>query len=150
MTGAIPHGGRLAEARRAHPSAPTPWLDLSTGINPQGWRGDRASLESLGRLPDPADVRALEAVAAAAFGCDPARVVAVAGAEAGLRLLPTVLDTALGLPPQQWLDTALGKQLLLAQTGGHPLPQALQVAAGDATDDDEPGASSSRAVAAPR
>lgn len=94
MTGAIPHGGRLAEARRAHPSAPTPWLDLSTGINPEGWRRGRASMAALGRLPDPAEVAELEAAAAGFFGCDPARVVAVAGAEAGLRLLPSVLDTA--------------------------------------------------------
>ncbi len=94
MSGAIPHGGRLAQARRDHPSAPTPWLDLSTGINPQGWRRGRAVMAALGRLPDPAEVSALEAVAAGFFGCDPARVVAVAGAEAGLRLLPFVLDAA--------------------------------------------------------
>lgn len=94
MTGAIPHGGRLAEARRKHPSAPTPWLDLSTGINPEGWRRGRAPLAALARLPDPAEVAALEAAAAEFFGCDPARVVAVSGAEAGLRLLPSVLDTA--------------------------------------------------------
>ncbi len=91
MTGAIPHGGRLAEARRRHPSAPTPWLDLSTGINPEGWRGDRASQEALSRLPDPAEVAALESAGARAFGCDPAQVVAVGGAEAGLRLLPDLL-----------------------------------------------------------
>jgi cobalamin biosynthetic protein CobC len=28
------HGGRLGAARTAWPDAPTPWLDLSTGINP--------------------------------------------------------------------------------------------------------------------
>ena len=94
MSGAIPHGGRLAEARRKYPSAPTPWLDLSTGINPEGWRRGRASLATLARLPDPAEVAALEAAAAGLFGCDSARVVAVSGAEAGLRLLPSVLATA--------------------------------------------------------
>lgn len=94
MSGAIPHGGRLAEARREHPSAPTPWLDLSTGINPEGWRRGRAPLAALARLPDPEEVAALEAAAAGFFGCDPARVAAVAGAEAGLRLLPSVLDAA--------------------------------------------------------
>lgn len=94
MTDAIPHGGRLAEARGRYPSAPTPWLDLSTGINPEGWRRGRASMAALGRLPDPAEIAALEAAAAGFFGCDPSRVVAVAGAEAGLRLLPVVLDAA--------------------------------------------------------
>ncbi|CAN5189253.1 threonine-phosphate decarboxylase CobD [soil metagenome] len=94
MTGAIPHGGRLAKARADYPTAPTPWLDVSTGINPDGWRGRRAPLSALTVLPDPADTKALEAAAALAFGCDPDRVAAVPGAEAGLRLLPVLLDFA--------------------------------------------------------
>lgn len=65
-------------------------------------------------------------------------------------LLPTVLDTALGLSPQRWLDTDMAKQLLLAQTNGHPLPQAMHAASDDnVSDDDEAGAASSKAVAAP-
>lgn len=88
----IPHGGRLSKARGDHPLAPEPWLDLSTGINPQGWRGSRAPTQVLARLPDPADVAALEAEAAGMFGTLAERVVAVAGAEAGLRLLPMCLD----------------------------------------------------------
>jgi len=93
MAGAsVPHGGRLIAAQAAWPSAPRPWLDLSTGINPHGWRKGRASLDSLTRLPDPEETAALEATAAAAFGVDPERVAAVAGAEAGLRLLPSLLN----------------------------------------------------------
>lgn len=91
MTARIPHGGRLAQAQAEHPSAPSPWLDLSTGINPQGWRKGRAAMSELARLPDPADTAALEAAAAKAFGVEAGRVVAVAGAEAGLRLLPEML-----------------------------------------------------------
>lgn len=94
MAGPIPHGGRLAAARADHPLAPSPWLDLSTGINPDGWQGARASDAALTVLPDPADTAALEAAAASAFGCDPDRVAAVSGAEAGLRLLPGLLDVA--------------------------------------------------------
>lgn len=86
------HGGRLAAAMAAYPRAPRPWLDLSTGINPEPWRGPRAPYELLSRLPDPLRIAELEAAAAVAFGvADAARVVAVAGAEAGLRLLPRVL-----------------------------------------------------------
>lgn len=92
MTGAIPHGGRLARAQADYPSAPALWLDLSTGINPEGWRRGRPGLDSLSRLPDPADTLALEAAAAASFGVRPECVVAVAGAEAGLRLLPELID----------------------------------------------------------
>jgi cobalamin biosynthetic protein CobC len=82
------HGGRLAAARAAFPRAPSPWLDLSTGINPQPWSGPRATAADLARLPDPQDLAVLEAVAAAAFGVAPERVAAVPGAEAGLRNLP--------------------------------------------------------------
>lgn len=90
--GAYRHGGRLREATAAFPLAPTPWLDLSTGINPEPWRGARAGWSELSRLPDPADIADLERVAAAAFGvADPNRVLATAGVEAGLRLLPAVI-----------------------------------------------------------
>jgi cobalamin biosynthetic protein CobC len=74
------------------PDAPRPWLDLSTGINPEPWTGPRAPQDTLSRLPDPADLAALEAVAAHAFGIeDPRRVVATAGAEAGLRWIARLL-----------------------------------------------------------
>ncbi|WP_225896799.1 threonine-phosphate decarboxylase [Brevundimonas goettingensis] len=91
---ALFHGGRLAAARAEHPSAPEPWLDVSTGINPDGWRGVRAPTTALTVLPDPAETAALEAAAALAFGCEPDQVAAVPGAEAGLRLLPGLLDVA--------------------------------------------------------
>jgi cobalamin biosynthetic protein CobC len=83
------HGGRLADAKAAFASAPAPWIDLSTGINPCPWSGPRADTAALGRLPDPEETAALEAAAARAFGlADLGRVAAVPGAEAGLRLLP--------------------------------------------------------------
>jgi cobalamin biosynthetic protein CobC len=95
IIGAFRHGGRLREAMAAYPDAPRPWLDLSTGINPEPWAGQRAPADALRRLPDPAALAELEAAAARAFGVeDAARVVAVPGAEAALRLLPTLLDGA--------------------------------------------------------
>lgn len=88
---AVRHGGRLRDAQGAYPHAPTPWLDLSTGISPWAWSGPRASRADLQRLPDPADLLALERGAAAAFGVDPARVVATPGAEAAIGLLSATL-----------------------------------------------------------
>ena len=85
------HGGRLAAARGAFPDAPAPWLDLSTGINPRPHRARRADPAALRRLPDPEEVAALEAAAAAAFGVSPDRVAATPGTEAALRALPRVL-----------------------------------------------------------
>ncbi|KRA75517.1 threonine-phosphate decarboxylase [Caulobacter sp. Root656] len=86
------HGGRLGAARAAWPDAPTPWLDLSTGINPRPYPIPALGPETWSRLPDPESLRRLERIAAAAFGVeDPARVVAAAGSEALIRLLPRLL-----------------------------------------------------------
>jgi len=85
------HGGRLAAARVAFPAAPQTWLDLSTGINPRPYPAPRASLAERARLPDPQALQALEAIAARAFGAAPAKVVAVPGSEAAIRLLPELL-----------------------------------------------------------
>lgn len=85
------HGGRLAAARAAFPDAPAPWLDLSTGINPRPYPAPRAGAAAMRRLPDPEEVSELEAIAAGAFGVSRDRVVAIPGAEAGLRLLPRLL-----------------------------------------------------------
>jgi cobalamin biosynthetic protein CobC len=84
------HGGRLAAARAAYPRAPEPWLDLSTGVNPRAWRGPRASLAALARLPQPEEIARLEAIAAEAFGAPPECVVAAPGAEAAIRALPAL------------------------------------------------------------
>ena len=74
------HGGRLGAARTAWPDAPTPWLDLSTGINPCPYPVPALAPEAWSRLPDPMALQALERSAAQAFGVeDPARVVAAPG-----------------------------------------------------------------------
>lgn len=87
------HGGRLGAARTAFPDAPTPWLDLSTGINPHPYPVPVLAPEAWSRLPDPQSLRALEQAAATAFGVNDAeRVVAAAGSEALIRLLPRLLD----------------------------------------------------------
>uniref|UniRef100_B0SYB6 L-threonine-O-3-phosphate decarboxylase n=1 Tax=Caulobacter sp. (strain K31) TaxID=366602 RepID=B0SYB6_CAUSK len=86
------HGGRLGAARTAWPDAPTPWLDLSTGINPRPYPVPALAPETWSRLPDPQALRMLGQVAAMAFGvADPVRVVAAAGSEALIRLLPRLL-----------------------------------------------------------
>src|SRR5262245_52569764 len=86
------HGGRLSVARALQPDAPTPWIDLSTGINPRAYPAPRSSAAARARLPDPVQLASLERAAAAAFGVDdPARVVATAGTELALRLLPVAM-----------------------------------------------------------
>lgn len=86
------HGGRLCVARALHPDAPQPWIDLSTGINPKPYPAPRASAVARARLPEPAELQALKEIAARAFGVeDPERIVATAGSEAALRMMPYVL-----------------------------------------------------------
>jgi cobalamin biosynthetic protein CobC len=86
------HGGRLRAAMAAFPQAPAPWLDLSTGINPQPYPAPRAADAERARLPDPERLRELEAAAARAFGCAPERVLATPGEEAAIRLLACTLE----------------------------------------------------------
>jgi cobalamin biosynthetic protein CobC len=87
------HGGRLGVARSLFPDVPQPWIDLSTGINPRPYPAPRASQRARNRLPDPTELARLEALAADAFGVeDASRVVATAGTECALRLLPQIVN----------------------------------------------------------
>lgn len=81
------HGGALKRAMEAFPEAPTPWLDLSTGINPTPWPIPADLHVAWHRLPEMDEILALEAAAAAAFGVAAARVCAVPGTELALRSL---------------------------------------------------------------
>src|SRR4051812_9865552 len=86
------HGGRMNTARAVFPSAPLPWIDLSTGISPHPWPGART--DDLSALPDPEDIADLEKAAAAYFGCPDQPIAALPGADMGLRLLPHILKAS--------------------------------------------------------
>jgi cobalamin biosynthetic protein CobC len=87
------HGGRLDEAVARYPTAPQPWLDLSTGINPHLWSPPEGLVVDPAPLPATSALADLERAAARHFGVDPSRVAAVPGSEIALRLLG-----AIGLP----------------------------------------------------
>lgn len=91
MTGFSFHGGRLADAKAHFGTGNAPWIDLSTGINPQSWPGVGKLAIDWQALPDPGALGDLEAAAAACFGTDPAHVCAVPGTEIGLRMLGDIL-----------------------------------------------------------
>ena len=85
------HGGGVDAARRAFPEAPSPWLDLSTGVNPRAYPLPAFPPEALTRLPDASAFEAAEAAAARAYGAPESfGVVAGAGAQAFIDLLPRV------------------------------------------------------------
>lgn len=83
------HGGDLAAARRLFARAPEPWIDLSTGINPEPYPFSALPAEVFTRLPGPGQLDALEAVAARRYGapCN-AEIVAAPGTQALIQLLP--------------------------------------------------------------
>jgi cobalamin biosynthetic protein CobC len=83
------HGGNINAARTLHPDAPEPWIDLSTGINPVPYPVGPIASSAWSRLPEPADVAALEAAAGAAYGAHPdAGIVAAPGTQALIQWLP--------------------------------------------------------------
>src|SRR6185295_12967218 len=71
------HGGDLGEIMRRFPDAPTPWLDLSTGINPVPYPVGALPDEAWTRLPARESERALLDAGARRYGVrDPASIVA--------------------------------------------------------------------------
>src|SRR5208337_4183367 len=83
------HGGGLAAARRRFPLAPEPWIDLSTGINPQAYPCGGVSEAAFARLPEAEIIENLEAAAAQFFGLGAgAQCVAAPGTQCLIQLLP--------------------------------------------------------------
>jgi len=72
------HGGSLGRARSLFPHAPEPWIDLSTGINPNSYPLFELPATVLTRLPEPVRARELAAIAAEAYGAPSPRHVAQA------------------------------------------------------------------------
>ena len=92
---ALRHGGNLAEAARLFPAARQPWIDLSTGINPEAYPLPLLEPEVFARLPSPADLARLEDLAAFRYGVLPAMLLASAGTHPVLAALPRLF------PPQR-------------------------------------------------
>lgn len=86
------HGGRIDAAARLYPSAPQPWIDLSTGINPIAWPVPQIALARYQRLPLASEISAMVSAAAEFYGLPAnAEIVPVPGSEIAIRLLPRLL-----------------------------------------------------------
>ena len=82
------HGGRIDVAAARFPSAPLPWLDLSTGISPWAYPVGAFETGIWQNLPSCEGLAELEAAAADAFGgVSPDQIVAVPGTDFAIRLL---------------------------------------------------------------
>lgn len=84
------HGGNIDLARQIHGSGD--WIDLSTGINRRPYPLPPIPAEAWTTLPTRADSGGLHAAAAAAFGSR-ASILALAGAQAAIQLLPRLMPT---------------------------------------------------------
>jgi cobalamin biosynthesis protein CobC len=86
------HGGRIDTAALLYPSAPQPWIDLSTGINPIAWPVPQIPLARYQRLPFAREMAQMTAAAAEAYGLPAnAAIVPVSGSELAIRLLPRMI-----------------------------------------------------------
>lgn len=94
----IRHGGNLLAAARRYGRDPADWLDLSTGINPDGYPVPPLPPDCWQRLPQDDD--GLAQIAARAYGAPQA--LPVAGSQAAIRTLPALL------PPGRVGIAALG------------------------------------------
>lgn len=82
----LEHGGALRVAAARYRIPLDDWLDLSTGINPQGWPVPPIPATAWGRLPEPEDDLAASAMA---YYRTP-HLWPVAGSQAAIQALPTL------------------------------------------------------------
>jgi cobalamin biosynthetic protein CobC len=86
------HGGDLGEVAARFPAAPRPWIDLSTGINPQPYPVPSLPDSAWTRLPSRAMEEALLKAAMTRYGVQRrSMIVAAPGTQALIQLLPRLL-----------------------------------------------------------
>ena len=86
----LEHGGRLRRAAQQYGIPESEWLDLSTGINPNGWPVPPIPPQAWQRLPQDDDE--LNAAAQGYYGTS--ELLAVAGSQAAIQALPALRPRA--------------------------------------------------------
>ncbi len=82
----LEHGGHLIDAATKYNIPVAQWLDLSTGINPNGWPIPDIPAQCWQRLPETSD--ALIPTARDYYQCQ--SILAVAGSQAAIQILPSL------------------------------------------------------------
>ncbi len=88
--GLLSHGGNLLEAAQRYAIPVERWLDLSTGINANGWPVPSLPASVWNRLPERHD--GLEQAAATYYDCSD--LLPVAGSQAAIQSLPTLFPNS--------------------------------------------------------
>ncbi|WP_260291722.1 threonine-phosphate decarboxylase CobD [Sedimenticola hydrogenitrophicus] len=102
----LEHGGRLRAAAEAYRIPLEEWVDLSTGINPDGWVTPRPPDKVWRRLPEEED--GLEQAARLYYGCR--SLLPAAGSQQAIQVLPAlrpvsnvgVVEPCYGEHPHAW------------------------------------------------
>jgi cobalamin biosynthesis protein CobC len=120
----LSHGGDLTAARKLFPGAPEPFLDLSTGINPNPYPVPPLDADLWEKLPEPEDVARLAAIAAATYGAPaPAQVVVSPGTQ-------VLMALAIGLVPPgrvAILGPTYAEHARLARLAGHQVDEVSDI-----------------------
>lgn len=83
----LEHGGKLRDAAQQYNIPLADWVDLSTGINPNGWQLNEAiATDTWNRLPEEND--GLLLAAQKYYGCD--SLLPIAGSQAAIQVLPSL------------------------------------------------------------
>jgi len=91
----LAHGGDLDAARKRFSAARGPWIDLSTGINPEPYPIPALVTDVWSRLPTRAEEEELLAAAALRYRVSSAEMIAAAsGTQALIQLLPRLVPTS--------------------------------------------------------
>jgi cobalamin biosynthetic protein CobC len=89
----LEHGGDLGAARQMFPGAPEPFVDLSTGINPNPYPVPSLSGDLFARLPESAAFAKLTAAAATVYGAPSAgHIVPAPGTQLLLPLIAGLVE----------------------------------------------------------
>lgn len=91
MTGDWRHGGALDRVRALFPSAPLPWIDLSTGINPWPYRNSDLDQQIHDHLPTRTAYLNCRTALSRTLRAPSENTILTPGSELAIRLLPLLL-----------------------------------------------------------
>ena len=118
------HGGDLDAARKLFPGAPEPFLDLSTGINPNSYPVPQLPSDVFAKLPEPGALAALAAIAAKAYGA-PSSAHVVAGS--GSQILVAQASFLLARGRAAVLAPTYAEHGRVAELAGHNVVEVAEV-----------------------